>query len=88
VSPEYVTEYERNYDPNGTWTQLFRRSAAYNGTELLRDNDDELRYVTVDRWESLAAYRAMKEDPDYALLDIRCEKLTTSERLVGIFEVL
>jgi quinol monooxygenase YgiN len=88
VSPEYVAEYERNYGSNGTWAQLFRRSPAYRGTELLRDNDDPLRYVTIDKWEDLAPYKAMRGREDYKELDVHCERLTTSDRLIGIFEVL
>ncbi len=87
VSPEFVAEYERNYGPDCAWAQLFRRSPAYHGTELLRDPDNPLRYLTIDKWENLAAYKAMKEEPEYAVLDIACEKLTVSERLIGIFEV-
>jgi heme-degrading monooxygenase HmoA len=88
VSPEHVAEYESNYGSNGAWAQLFRRRPAYRGTELLRDKEDPLRYVTVDKWNDLTAYNAMKEEPEYAILDIACGKLTVSERLIGIFEVL
>jgi quinol monooxygenase YgiN len=88
VSPEFVAEFECNYGPDGEWAQLFRRSPAYHGTELLRDQDDPLRFVTVDKWEDLASYSAMREEKEYALLDIACEKLVVSERLIGIFELL
>ncbi len=86
VAPEHVAEYERNYGPDGAWAQLFRRSPAYHGTELLRDKDDPLRFVTVDKWEDLAPYKAMRQEEDYKSLDMACEKLTVSERLIGIFE--
>jgi hypothetical protein len=88
VLPEYVADFERNYGPNGAWAQLFRCSPAYLGTELLRDQDDPVRYVTIDKWEYLAEYKAIKEEPGYALLDKACERLTDSETLTGIFEVL
>jgi len=86
VAPEHVAEYERAYGPDGAWAQLFRGSPAYHGTELLRDKDDPLRYVTIDKWQDLAPYKAMREVQEYKSLDIACEKLTVSERLIGLFE--
>jgi quinol monooxygenase YgiN len=86
VHPGHVIEYENHYGPDGTWARLFRRSASYLGTQLLRDQDDPLRYVTIDAWLDLGAYKVMKCDPEYARLDKVCEKLTTEERLIGIFE--
>jgi quinol monooxygenase YgiN len=88
VLPEYVAEFEVNYRPTGAWAQLFRRSPGYRGTELLRDQEDPLRFVTIDKWDDRVSYKAIKEEPEYAFLDARCEQLTTSERLIGIFEVL
>jgi heme-degrading monooxygenase HmoA len=81
-------EFERHYGPNGTWVTLFRRSAGYRGTLLLRDRLDPLRFVTVDRWESEAAYRAFRAEhaAEYADLDARCEHLTLRETSLGEFE--
>jgi len=42
-------EFEQRYGPRGDWAQLFRRSPAYRGTDLLRDTADANRYLTLDR---------------------------------------
>jgi quinol monooxygenase YgiN len=86
VHPDHVAEFNLNYAPEGSWAKLFERSPAYHGTQLLHDLEDPLRYVTIDKWDDVAQYKDIREETGYALLDIACEKLTTSERLIGIFE--
>lgn len=82
-------EFERRYGPEGDWAQLFRRSPAYRGTELLRDPTQPRRYLSVDRWESAAAFEACKQEnaQAYAALDRECEELTEAERCLGRFAI-
>ena len=56
-------------------------------TSLLKDAATPGRYLTVDRWQSEAFYRAFRESysVQYSQLDQECEQLTTSERLLGEF---
>jgi hypothetical protein len=88
VSTERQREFEFNYDSNGVWAALFNRSAEFRETILLRDSSRNGRYLTIDRWTSEDAFRGFKEAfaKEYAEIDARCEALTESERLVGIFE--
>ena len=81
-------EFERHYGPDGSWAALFRRSAGYVETLLLRDAANPLRYLTIDRWESEAAYLAFRARcaAEYAELDRRCELLTTKEISLGHYE--
>ena len=81
-------DFERHYGPNGAWVALFRQSAGYIETLLLRDAANPLRYLTVDRWESEAAYRAFRARyaAEYAELDRRCAPLTTREISLGHYE--
>lgn len=90
VGEEKREDFERVYGSTGTWAALFERDRAYRGTTLLRDTQNPLRYVTLDRWDSLEAYRAFRElhGGDYASLDRACEDFTTDERLIGVFDVL
>jgi heme-degrading monooxygenase HmoA len=88
VRPESIAEFERAYGPDGLWAELFRRSSAFMGTELLRDKDRAGRYLTIDRWTSREALKQFKEQfaEDYGALDRALEKLTEREALVGDFE--
>jgi heme-degrading monooxygenase HmoA len=88
VLPPRQKEFEFNYDSNGTWAALFRKSADYQETILLRDSSQSGRYLTIDRWTSEEAFRRFKEDfaSEYAAIDADCEALTDTERLVGIFQ--
>lgn len=81
-------EFERDYGPGGSWAQLFRQAAGYVGTELLRDRSDALRYLTIDRWTSLEAYRAFRAEfaQAYAALDERCAGLTVHEAALGEYD--
>ena len=81
--------FERTYGPDGEWAQLFRRDARYRGTRLLRVVGAERVYVTMDEWESRAAYEEFREKfaAEYEELDRECEGLTVKERHLGQYEV-
>jgi len=80
-------EFERHYGADGSWVTLFRQAPGYIETLLLRDRAQELRYVTVDRWVSVDAYRAFREEfsRQYDELDRLCHELTTHEAPLGEF---
>ena len=85
---DWVAEFEHAYSSVGAWAELFSKAPAFGGTSLLRDTENARRFLAIDRWESAAAHSAMRERfaREYEQLDRACEKLTESERLVGIFE--
>jgi heme-degrading monooxygenase HmoA len=85
VAPEHREAFERHYGPTGSWVTLFRESPGYIESWLLRDQTDGLRYLTIDRWESAAAYRLFRARfaEQYAALDRLCEHLTTCENSLG-----
>jgi len=87
VAPDKRAAFERAYGPDGTWVKLFRKGTGYLGTELLFDGT---RYLTIDRWDSEAAYRQFRDDFDaeYRKLDHEFENLTQEERSVGSFAAL
>ena len=76
--------FERQYGPEGEWVHLFRRDARYRGTRLLRDMGAERVYVTMDMWESRAAYEQFRQKwaKEYARIDEKCEMLTSAERQI------
>ncbi len=88
VAPEHAAEFERVYGPYGPWVTLFRKSAGYLGTSLLRDRSNPLRFVTIDRWRDEAAYREFRTvfAREYGELDERCQRLTTAEQALGSYD--
>lgn len=85
VKPESAAIFERVYGEEGDWVRLFRTARGYLRTELFRSVGTSGRYVTVDDWESLAAYDIFRgrSQAEYAELDARCDQLTQTERLVS-----
>ena len=83
-----VKEFERSYSAAGPWAELFRRSAGYRGTLLLRDAENPRRFLTIDGWETAEAQRALRQNfaKEYEALDRACEALTERERSIGVFE--
>ena len=84
VAPDKRSAFEQAYGPDGTWVNLFSKGTGYLGTELLFDGT---RYMTIDRWDSEAAFRQFHRefDVEYRKLDLEFEKLTQEERSVGSF---
>ena len=89
VRPDRIAEFERAYGAGGSWAELFRGAPGYRSTELLRDRDRSQRYLTVDTWESAAAFESFRaaNAVDFDALDRACEPLCTSESLVGRFTI-
>jgi heme-degrading monooxygenase HmoA len=79
--------FERAYGPDGEWATLFRTGKGFLGTELIRDEDDANRYLTLDFWKSRKHYERFKRQNRemYELIDQRCEAFTTKESEIGQF---
>jgi len=90
VIPGMEKQFERVYGADGEWVRCFGSDGGYIRTDLLRDAQDAGRYLTVDVWESEAAYDAFRttHSNEYKEIDARCETLTQSEREVGRFVTL
>jgi heme-degrading monooxygenase HmoA len=89
-NPEKEAEFRVVYGPHGEWARFFRRSYQFLGTELLRDESDPQRYVTVDRWVSRQAFEAFRRqyEAEYFDLDRRCEALNAREIPLGAYETI
>jgi len=83
-----VKEFERHYASNGPWAELFRKSAGYQGTQLLRDIETERHYLAIDRWDSVASHVAMRDNfaKEYEELDRLGEEFAEGEGRLGVFE--
>jgi len=90
VSQNRLTDFERVYRSDGVWARLSRRDPAYRDTILIKDNAQSGRYLTIDVWEDRDSYLRFKDRfaDDYKRIDKECEKLTSAERQIGIFERL
>lgn len=87
VRPNKRRAFEEAYAPDGIWAEFFRAGDGYARTELIRDREDPLRYVTIDVWQSRQAYERFKKQnrAEYRAIDKKCESLTRSEKLIGEF---
>ncbi|NZA28196.1 antibiotic biosynthesis monooxygenase [Luteimonas sp. SJ-92] len=84
VRPGAEDAFRALHGPQGGWATLFREYAGYLGTELLVDTGTG-PWVTIDRWDSEAAYAACLEASReaYARIDAEGDALTEHERCLG-----
>ena len=90
VKDEFIDQFKEAYGPDGKWANLFRHCPGYIKTLLLRDFDNPNRFITIDSWQSYAAYSSMKEivTSEYEYLDKQCEPYTATEDHLGIYEMI
>lgn len=87
VKPAHLRDFERAYGQNGEWVRLFRTGDGYIKTELHRDPERSSCYITLDFWRTREQYEAFREQAKsaYKKIDVRYERLTADEQLVGNF---
>ena len=90
VPQSHLGAFETAYSSEGIWARLFRRDPAYCETILVKDPAQSGRYLTIDVWEDKDSYLRFKDRfaDDYQKIDRECERLTSGERQIGIFERL
>lgn len=89
VRPERLSEFLSANAPGGEWDRLFRRGEGFLSVELLQDERDETRFLTIDRWVSREArdrFR-LRFREEYDALDRKCEDLTLEEAPIGDFSL-
>lgn len=76
------------YGPAGPWVAFFRQADGYRGTDLFERAITPPCFLTLDRWETRAAYEAFRREraAEYTALDAACEGLTTRERFLTAWE--
>ncbi len=89
VDIQHTTKFLAAYDSAGTWAQFFLRDENYLGTELLVDDSDANRYLTIDYWTSKAARDNFRKRfrSEFNELDRKCEEFTSAESFIGDFVV-
>src|SRR5262245_40396163 len=90
VRKEKLAEFEQAYGPQGSWVRLFEHYPGYRGTELVRDQANPRRYVTIDSWDTLEHRGEMLKNgqAEYRRLDRELGVLVDSEIEVGVFTSL
>jgi heme-degrading monooxygenase HmoA len=88
VKPGYEKRFEKVYGPDGDWARLFRSDSHYHQTRLVRDSFRGGVYLTLDFWETRAAYEEFiaQHKKEYKAIDAIGEELTARERKLGWFE--
>ena len=61
VKPGLEGEFEKAYGAGGCGRKFFRRRHGYLETEPFRGAAEPGSYVTIDRWESKAAYESFRK---------------------------
>jgi heme-degrading monooxygenase HmoA len=87
IAEEKIAAFEAAYGPEGAWSDLFRKSPDYQGTDLLHDVYDSGKYLTLDRWTSEPAFREFRKehDAEYETLDRACDELVSRETRIGAY---
>ncbi len=80
--------FEQAYGPAGPWVRFFREAEGYVETELYRRTSHPPCYLTLDRWQTRAAYEAFRRERavEYSELDAACEDLTVREQFLSAWE--
>lgn len=81
-------DFASAYGPHGPWVHLFAQAAGYRGTSLLRPMDAGGWWLTLDRWESLAAFERFQTElrDQYQALDAKLEGVAGEEVFLGAFD--
>ena len=90
VKPGGEERFENGYGPDGDWVRLFRNDSHYHETRLVTDSFRRGVYLTMDFWESRAAYEEFMAGhrKECEEIDAICEDMTIQERRIGWFEMV
>ena len=80
-------EFVEQYGPEGSWARFFKGSSGYIRTELVRDVADDLRFLTLDYWQTEEEFNRFHTQnmAEYERLDREFEGLTERETRLGAF---
>ena len=87
-APDRKEEFATAYSGNGAWAQLFRQADGFVGTILLAPAELGGPWLTLDRWQSRAAFDQFQQNSGevYRRLDTELAPLTADEQFIGAFE--
>jgi hypothetical protein len=90
VKPEFAENFIELYGTSGAWVNLFSLDQQYIRTDLIRDQENSLRFITVDHWTSKEACYSFRESnrKTFEAIDTQGDRYTVSETFLGDFDVL
>lgn len=88
TTDERAAAFAEAYGPEGVWVAFFRQAPGYLGTDLFRRSAAPPCFLTLDRWETRAAYESFRRARavEYSALDAACESLTVRETFLSAWE--
>ncbi len=88
TTDEHVGAFAEAYGPEGPWVAFFRQAPGFQGTDLFRRTVSPPCFLTLDRWETRAAYETFRRERgvEYSALDAACEGLTLRETFLAAWE--
>jgi heme-degrading monooxygenase HmoA len=88
TTEELAPAFTAAYGPDGAWVAFFRKAEGFVATELFQRRSSPPCFLTIDRWETRAAYERFRRDHGaaYAALDAECEGLTRQEAFLAAWE--
>jgi len=90
VREETRGHFELAFGPGGLWGKLFGSCQGYRGTTVMRDTDDQRRYLVVDLWETSESREQALAEHDEAAADLETTLSTWVETRtdMGVFRIL
>src|SRR5690606_40392536 len=90
VDDDCIVSFKKIYGPDGDWVKLFRRAEGYVRTDLLSDQNNPNRFITIDVWKSKAHRDNFRREysEEFEKLDQYAESYTRSEKPLGEFDAL
>jgi heme-degrading monooxygenase HmoA len=81
-------DFAAAYSGDGIWAKLFEQAQGFVSTSLLAPEEPGGPWLTVDRWQSRAAFDRFQQvhGEAYRALDVELEPLTVDELFIGTFE--
>ena len=89
VKKEFINDFKHNYGPSGPWVAFFKQSEYYLKTVLLIDNQNKLKFITIDYWKSKEKYLEFIKinKSEYNKIDQECINYTSKEVKIGEFDL-
>ena len=86
--PDRESDFALAYGADGVWAALFGKARGYLGTSLYRPDKPGGWWLTIDRWDSAAAFDSFDQahGEEYRALDAELEGIAGEEEFVGTFE--